>query len=229
MPKPSEERCLWDMNHIYGSGYIYAPAIIRAIIRNGNTLADLEKRWEEDAIATMPDVLSVLVGTNDVGGYVLNGKKGPFDFEGWEQRYCSLLDRSLKDNPKLKIVLGLPFVARTGSMRANETFCGPGQPGMPLCCHRRTFSERLSCRLSSLRCDVRQIAEVLPHFQKHLLDLGCHSPCACRTQADGGYVDKTRRFDVTIHSKSFRKFDLQSMSKYICTKDKRLRFFIVTA
>lgn len=78
MPKPTAERSLWDMNHIYGSGYMYLCAshyqgdfpekeyafFNRGI--SGNTLRDLEKRWEEDAIGMKPDVLSVLVGTNDV-------------------------------------------------------------------------------------------------------------------------------------------------------------------
>lgn len=78
MPKPTAERSLWDMNHIYGSGYMYLCAshyqgdfpekeyafFNRGI--SGNTLRDLEKRWEEDVIGMKPDVLSVLVGTNDV-------------------------------------------------------------------------------------------------------------------------------------------------------------------
>ena len=75
MPKPTAERSLWDMNHIYGSGYMYLCAshyqgdfpekeyafFNRGI--SGNTLRDLEKRWEEDVIGMKPDVLSVLVGT----------------------------------------------------------------------------------------------------------------------------------------------------------------------
>lgn len=56
-----------------------------------------------------PDVLSVLVGTNDVHYYLQGDKKEPFDFEGWEKCYRSLLDRSLQANPELKIVLGTPF------------------------------------------------------------------------------------------------------------------------
>ena len=63
---------------------------------SGNTLRDLEKRWEEDVIGMKPDVLSVLVGTNDVHYYLQGDKKEPFDFEGWEKCYRSLLDRSLQ-------------------------------------------------------------------------------------------------------------------------------------
>lgn len=134
MPKPTAERSLWDMNHIYGSGYMYLCAshyqgdfpekeyafFNRGI--SGNTLRDLEKRWEEDVIGMKPDVLSVLVGTNDVHYYLQGDKKEPFDFEGWEKCYRSLLDRSLQVNPELKIVLGAPFVANVGNMRKSGDF-----------------------------------------------------------------------------------------------------------
>ena len=134
MPKPTAERSLWDMNHIYGSGYMYLCAshyqgdfpekeyafFNRGI--SGNTLRDLEKRWEEDVIGMKPDVLSVLVGTNDVHYYLQGDKKEPFDFEGWEKCYRSLLDRFLQANPELKIVVGTPFVANVGNMRKSEDF-----------------------------------------------------------------------------------------------------------
>ena len=134
MPKPTAERSLWDMNHIYGSGYMYLCAshyqgdfpekeyaFFNRGIR-GNTLRDLEKSWEEEVIGMKPDVLSVLVGTNDVHYYLQGDKKEPFDFEGWEKCYRSLLDRSLQANPELKIVLGTPFVANVGNMRKSEDF-----------------------------------------------------------------------------------------------------------
>ena len=134
MPKPASERSLWDMNHIYGSGYMYLCASYyqgtfpekeyeffnRGI--SGNTLQDLDRRWTEDAIELKPDVLSVLVGTNDIHYYLQSDKQEPFDFEAWEKRYCSLLDRSLKANPNLKIVLGTPFVANVGNMRKSADF-----------------------------------------------------------------------------------------------------------
>lgn len=132
--KSSSQRTLWDMNHIYGSGYMYLCATYyqgnypekeyeffnRGI--SGNTLEDLEKRWEADVIDMKPDVLSVLVGTNDIHFYLQSDKKNPFDFAAWEKRYRSLLDRSLQANPNLKIVLGAPFVANTGNMRKSADF-----------------------------------------------------------------------------------------------------------
>lgn len=128
------KRNRWDLNHIYGSGYMYLCAshyqskypekeyhfFNRGV--GGHTLAHLEKRWEEDAIAMRPDVLSVLIGTNDVHHYLRSKNRTPFDFEDWEKRYRALLDRSLKANPKLKIVLGAPFAANTGSMHREDNF-----------------------------------------------------------------------------------------------------------
>ena len=91
--KSSSQRTLWDMNHIYGSGYMYLCATYyqgnypekeyeffnRGI--SGNTLEDLEKRWEADVIDMKPDVLSVLVGTNDIHFYLQSDKKKPFRSE----------------------------------------------------------------------------------------------------------------------------------------------------
>ena len=131
---PSAERNLWDMNHIYGSGYMYLCASYyqsmypereyrffnRGI--SGNTLADLEGRWDEDVLALEPDVLSVLVGTNDVHYYIAGDMSLPFDTLAWERRYRSLLDRSLAKNPNLKVVLGAPFTAFTGTMRESDNY-----------------------------------------------------------------------------------------------------------
>lgn len=83
--QPSAARNHWDMNHIYGSGYMYLCASYyqstypereyqffnRGI--SGNTLNDLKNRWREDALAIHADVVSILIGTNDVNEYL--GKK----------------------------------------------------------------------------------------------------------------------------------------------------------
>ncbi len=130
---PSSVRNMWDQNHLYGSGYMYLCAAYylgkypereyqffnRGI--SGNTLHDLEVRWEEDVIQVKPDVLSVLVGINDVDQYfhkkTASGKEtAPFDIADWEKKYRSLLNRTLQSNPKVKLVLGTPFIYKTGNM-----------------------------------------------------------------------------------------------------------------
>ncbi len=124
--KPTSERNLRDLNHLYGSGYMYlCAAHFQAeypqkgyLFHNrgisGNTLADLERRWEEDALALHPDVLSLLVGTNDVQQWLDSDRQQPFDFEAWETLYRRLLDEARKRNPDLRILLGAPFVAPSG-------------------------------------------------------------------------------------------------------------------
>lgn len=133
--KPSDERSHWDMNHIYGSGYMYLCATHyqgnypecnyefynRGI--SGNTLADLQKRWQKDVLDINPDVLSILIGTNDIAQFIDNkGADGWFDFEGWEARYRALLEASINQNPEVKLILCAPFVAYTGNMKKRDDF-----------------------------------------------------------------------------------------------------------
>lgn len=131
--KPSDKRTHWDLNHIYGHGYMFLCAahyqakypekdyefFNRGI--SGNTLDDLAERWEKDALSLKPDVLSVLIGVNDVDNHI-RGKGKELDVKAWETKYRSLLDSALAQNPNLKILLGTPFVANTGKMRNSENY-----------------------------------------------------------------------------------------------------------
>lgn len=109
-----------DRNHYLGHSYVYLIAarlhtdvpeaklnfLNRGI--SGNTVADLKARWKADALDLKPDVLSILVGVNDVGRAVRSGKD--LDVDAFATDYRSLLDRSRQANPELKIVLLEPFV-----------------------------------------------------------------------------------------------------------------------
>ena len=123
--KPSKDRNHTDQNHVYGHSYMMLCAahnqsqqpeagyefLNRGI--SGDDLSKLEARWEEDAVNVNPDVLSLLVGTNDVHYYLEKPDKA-FDFAGWEQRYRALLNRMREVNPNVHFVLGTPFVAKVG-------------------------------------------------------------------------------------------------------------------
>lgn len=129
--QPSKERNHWDMNHIYGHSYMFLcashyqgkyPEAGYEFFNRGisaNTLGDLEKRWEEDVIDIRPDVLSILIGTNDVNESL---GAGEFDIRAWETRYRKLLDRTLGANPDTKLVLCTPFVAPTGRLKASADY-----------------------------------------------------------------------------------------------------------
>ncbi len=132
--RPSSGRNQKDMNHIFGSGFMYLcaahylgkyPEYEYAFYNrgiSGNTVYDLAERWEADVLDINPDVLSVLVGINDIYFYMRGDKTVPFDFEAWEKKYRELLESARQANPKLKIVLGSPFVTPTGKIGEDADF-----------------------------------------------------------------------------------------------------------
>jgi len=109
-----------DPNHILGHGYVFIIAakygaafpdlkldfINRGV--SGNTVLDLEKRWQKDTLDLKPDVLSILIGVNDEGRGI------PLD--QYEQVYEKLISQAKSANPKLKLVLCAPFVKPTGKI-----------------------------------------------------------------------------------------------------------------
>jgi lysophospholipase L1-like esterase len=119
-----------DPNHIMGHGYAFSVASrIGADFPNagftffnrgisGNTVPDLIARWQTDTLDLKPDVLSLLVGINDVGNIVGHWRE-PQTLEEFASGYKELLDRSLEQNPKLMLVLGLPFVYAVGARKQN--------------------------------------------------------------------------------------------------------------
>ncbi len=110
-----------DPNHIMGHGYAFAVAsrvgadfpasgftfYNRGV--SGNTVTDLQKRWQNDTIALKPHVLSVLIGINDTAAVVENrpAAKSVTDFE---EGYRQLLSDAKAAMPDTLFVLGLPFV-----------------------------------------------------------------------------------------------------------------------
>lgn len=114
-----------DPNHILGHGYCFSVCSrigadfaqhgFRFINRgiSGNTVADLEKRWQTDTLDLKPDVLSLLIGINDVNA-LLEGKQEDLDVKSFERIYRKLLTLSRAQNPDVLIVLGLPFFFASG-------------------------------------------------------------------------------------------------------------------
>ncbi len=107
-----------DPNHILGHGYVFIiaarhgaavpDAAVEFINRgvSGNTVLDLEKRWQKDVIDLKPDLLSVMIGVND------HVKKVPLD--QFEAVYDKLLADAREANPRVKLVLCEPFLKPVG-------------------------------------------------------------------------------------------------------------------
>ena len=139
--KASKDRNHTDLNHVYGHSYMMLCAAYyqsqwpdcdwqfwnRGI--SGNTLFQMTDRWQEDALSLTPDVISILIGTNDVGAYLDECKKSGkaftiegFDYNRWEQKYRHLLDTTRTVLPNAELVLCTPFVGKsTGQVRMTIT------------------------------------------------------------------------------------------------------------
>ena len=106
-----------DPNHILGHGYCFIIAaqygaqfpekkltfMNRGI--SGNTVSNLQARWQKDTLDLKPDVLSILIGIND-------GRKVPL--EQYEQVYDKLLTETKAALPNIKFVLCEPFYLPKG-------------------------------------------------------------------------------------------------------------------
>jgi lysophospholipase L1-like esterase len=77
---------------------------------NGDSINDLEQRWEQDCISYKPDILSVLIGINDAYRMYTSPavKRGLYP-EEYELTYRRLLLRA-REECKSQIVLMEPFM-----------------------------------------------------------------------------------------------------------------------
>ena len=121
---PSSKRNKTDQNHALGHSYVMLSAakimaenprlkcnwLNRGI--SGNTVTDLKKRWKEDMIFEDPDILTVMVGINDVCKYYQDGGKDDFDVTEWASGLREILKDARTSNPSITIVLMSPFVAK---------------------------------------------------------------------------------------------------------------------
>ena len=115
-----------DPNHIMGHGYAFSIASrlgadypdrnLRFINKgiSGNTVLDLSNRWQSEALTFAPDVISILVGVNDVHFKLKENKTPSYDFE---DTYRKLLNRTRQTLPDVLLVLGEPFILPVGMVK----------------------------------------------------------------------------------------------------------------
>jgi lysophospholipase L1-like esterase len=109
-----------DPNHILGHSYPYLIAarygasyperhlvfFNRGV--SGNKVPDLAERWQKDTLELQPTVLSILIGVNDIWHPLNDGKE--VSAEEFEAGYDKLLADTMAALPKVKLVLGEPFI-----------------------------------------------------------------------------------------------------------------------
>jgi lysophospholipase L1-like esterase len=117
-----------DPNHILGHGYAFIIAakygagsperkvtfFNRGI--SGNTVAGLTARWQADTLDLQPDVLSVLIGINDISRGVA--------VTDYEAGYDKLLSDVVAARPGTRLVLIEPFALPLGKRKEQSTY-GP--------------------------------------------------------------------------------------------------------
>ncbi|WP_181303980.1 SGNH/GDSL hydrolase family protein [Rufibacter sp. XAAS-G3-1] len=67
-------------------------------------------RWDTDALALKPDVLSMLIGVNDFWHTLSSGYKGTL--QTYRQDYRALLDRTKQQLPEVQLIIGEPFAVK---------------------------------------------------------------------------------------------------------------------
>jgi lysophospholipase L1-like esterase len=81
---------------------------------SGNKVPDLRSRWEADALQLRPEVLSILIGVNDIW-HKLNGRYSG-TVQDYESEYDALLAQTRRTLPATRLVVLEPFVLRAGAV-----------------------------------------------------------------------------------------------------------------
>ncbi len=116
-----------DWNHVMGHGYQYIIAsklwyefpkkdfhfFNRGI--SGNKVTDLAVRWQNDTLDIQPDVLSILIGINDVSAFI----DGNTNYSAcqYETDYRTLLQQTKQQLPHIVFVLCEPFILPVGRVK----------------------------------------------------------------------------------------------------------------
>lgn len=119
--KEIEQR--WDKNHQIGHSYVFSiasylgkkyPGKYEIINRgvSGNGVTQLFDRWQVDTLDEHPDILSILVGINEIKPDLSEGLDAHLRL--FEANYRALLDSALAQNPNLKLIIMEPFMLPVG-------------------------------------------------------------------------------------------------------------------
>ena len=81
---------------------------------SGNKVFQLADRWQKDCLDLAPDLVSILIGVNDIW----HKRGGNYDgtVERYEGDYDALLQRTRDALPEVKLVVCEPFVLRCGAV-----------------------------------------------------------------------------------------------------------------
>lgn len=116
----------------YGDGYVFLlaskliskdPLKYEIVNRGngGNRIVDLYARIKSDVWNEKPDVLSILIGVNDVW-HELGEKPNGVELNRWENIYRLIIEETRERLPNIKIILCEPFVLHGIVTDANDRY-----------------------------------------------------------------------------------------------------------
>ncbi len=74
---------------------------------SGNKVYQLAERWDKDCLELRPDVLSILIGVNDLWHKLDGNYSGTIEI--YKNDYSALLERTMKALPNVKLIICEPF------------------------------------------------------------------------------------------------------------------------
>jgi len=77
---------------------------------SGNKVFQLAERWDKDCLELKPDVLSILIGVNDIWHKLTGNYNGTVDI--YKKDYTTLLERTFKALPNVKLIICEPFAVK---------------------------------------------------------------------------------------------------------------------
>lgn len=159
-----------DPNHILGHSYAFLVAAKYGALYperqlgffnrgiSGNKVPDLANRWAKDTVELKPDVVSILIGVNDIW-HPLNAGQAVSP-EQYEAGYDKLLADTVAALPKVKLVLCEPFILPGSATQKNwEVWQGHAK-------QFRAIVEKLGAKYHA----------PVVHFQKTFDDAVKHAP-----------------------------------------------------
>jgi lysophospholipase L1-like esterase len=118
-PNPNEQASMGNgYACMAAAGILNSSADLKLSIFNrgisGNKVHQLDARWQSDCLAHKPDILSILIGVNDIW----HGFQGKYDgtVDRYEEDYLALVARTRKALPDIQLVICEPFVLKCGAV-----------------------------------------------------------------------------------------------------------------
>ncbi|WP_258881446.1 SGNH/GDSL hydrolase family protein [Paenibacillus sp. sptzw28] len=161
-----------DLNHVMGHGYAYLIAsrlgadhpdrslnfVNRGI--SGNRIVDLYVRWQEDAVNIKPDIVSILVGVNDVLLEFMNGTG--VSAAKYRRVYELLIEELRQANPEVVTVLCEPFILPVGQVADNWP----------------QWNKEISLRQEAAKLIARRTGSIYVPLQQEFYSAAENAPCS---------------------------------------------------